>query len=111
MPVSQAIVSHLHLWLPADASAIIFIFFTLIAIIPLLFVHNSAALRYVGNSMFFKFSANLSAIITLVAWVMTIYGWSIAKRTFEAGGVGAVYGAAVSSYLQLFYSMCEGIRI
>ncbi|KAI9638279.1 uncharacterized protein MKK02DRAFT_42669 [Dioszegia hungarica] len=84
--------------------AIIFTFFTLIAIIPLLFVHNSAALRYVGNSMFFKFSANLSAIITLVAWVMTIYGWSIAKRTFEAGGVGAVYGAA--TWLGLTAMLC-----
>lgn len=38
----------------------------------------------------------LSAVLLVVAWTMTIYGWSIAKRTFEVGGFTSSYGAAVS---------------
>jgi hypothetical protein len=37
--------------------AIIFVFFTLLATLPLLFVHESKALRYVGNKMWFSFSS------------------------------------------------------
>ena len=38
-------------------SAVIFIFFTLMATLPLLFVHESRALRYVGNRAFFVYAA------------------------------------------------------
>ena len=37
--------------------AVIFTFFTVLAILPLLFVHESRALRYVGNRTFFVFAA------------------------------------------------------
>ena len=38
-------------------TAVIFTFFTLLAILPLLFVHESTALRYIGNRSFFVYSA------------------------------------------------------
>lgn len=75
---------------------IIFVFFTLLAILPLLFVHESRALRFVGNYMFFKFSAYLAAVLTGLAWIMSIYGWSVARRNFEVGGVDVGFGPAVS---------------
>ena len=38
-------------------AAIVFSFFTVLAILPLLFVHESRALRYVGNRVFFLFAS------------------------------------------------------
>lgn len=37
--------------------AVIFAFFTVLSILPLLFVHESRALRFVGNRMFFVYAA------------------------------------------------------
>jgi hypothetical protein len=37
--------------------AIFFVFFTFLAILPLLWAHDSKALRYVGNRQFFSWSA------------------------------------------------------
>ena len=54
-----------------------------------------------GNQTFFMFSAYLANLFVPLAWVLSIYGWSIARRTFQAGGVDASFGPAVSVFLWL----------
>lgn len=96
-------------------AAIIFIFFTVLSILPLLFVHESRALRFVGNRMFFVYSAvstmpmrhavcqmvgadqqMLGTLLVCLAWLFSIYGWSIAHRAFEVDGTDVELGPAVS---------------
>ncbi|ORX39855.1 hypothetical protein BD324DRAFT_615256 [Kockovaella imperatae] len=77
------------------AIGIIPVFFTTLAILPLLFVHESRALRFVGNRVFFIFSANLAMIVVVTAWLLSIYGWSIAHRTFEVVPLEVHLGSAI----------------
>jgi len=44
--------------------AVVFAFFTLLSVLPLLFVHESSALRYVGNRSFFIYSAVSSRLVS-----------------------------------------------
>ncbi|KAK4686571.1 hypothetical protein P7C73_g3554, partial [Tremellales sp. Uapishka_1] len=89
--VNKALTGGMFLW----PIAIIFVFFTLIAILPLLFVHESRALRFVGNRIFFLFAVNFATLLVVLAWVYTIYGWSIAHRSFEIAGTAVHLGPAV----------------
>ncbi len=70
-------------------------FFTLLSILPLLFVHESKALRYVGNRNFFLICLNISLILVIASWCFSIYGWSIASRAFEVAGTAVALGPAV----------------
>ena len=89
---------------PSLTAAIVFIFFTLLAILPLLFVHESKALRYVGNKMWFSFASvfpfseltadrqDMAAILIAVAWILSIAGWSTANRSFQLQGLDSHLG-------------------
>ena len=92
----------------ADCPAVFFVFFTLLAILPLLFVHESRALRFVGNQMFFRYSAFLATLLTCLAWLFSIFGWSIAHRAFELANTQVRLGSAVRSPL-LFHPASGGL--
>ncbi|RSH91983.1 hypothetical protein EHS25_009354 [Saitozyma podzolica] len=62
---------------------------------PLLFIHESRALRYVGNRAFFTYASDLSAILVGMAWLFSVYGWSIAHRAFEMAGTEVRMGPAI----------------
>lgn len=47
--VNKALTGGMMLW----AMAIVFVFLTVLSVVPLLFVHENKALRTVGNRMFF----------------------------------------------------------
>ncbi|KAL7423963.1 hypothetical protein Q5752_001548 [Cryptotrichosporon argae] len=89
--VNKALTGAMFLW----PMAVIFTFFTLLAILPLLFVHESRALRWIGNRQFFLFSADLATILVVTAWLFSIYGWSIAHRAFEVAGTDVHLGSAI----------------
>ncbi|ORY33795.1 hypothetical protein BCR39DRAFT_579448 [Naematelia encephala] len=103
--VNKALTGGMMLW----AISVIFTFFTLLAIIPLLFVHESRALRYVGNRTFFIFFSNLSALVVSLAWLFSIYGWSIAHRSFQLAGTEVHLGSAI--WMGLTASICTIILV
>ncbi|WRT67134.1 uncharacterized protein IL334_004100 [Kwoniella shivajii] len=98
--VNRALTGGMMLW----AISIIFVFFTVIAILPLLFVHESKALRTVGNRVFFIYTMTLATLLVVVAWLFTIYGWSIAHRAFELADVEVELGAAI--WMGLVAALC-----
>ncbi|GFZ46113.1 hypothetical protein JCM24511_04359 [Saitozyma sp. JCM 24511] len=88
----EALTGGMMLW----AISIIFTAFTVLAILPLLFIHESRALRYVGNRAFFTYASDLSAMLVCLAWLFSVYGWSIAHRAFEMAGTEVRMGSAVT---------------
>lgn len=89
--VNRALTGGMMLW----AVAIIFVFLTVLSVVPLLFVHESKALRTVGNRMFFLIMERIGTTITVTAWTFSIYGWSIAHRAFEVSNVEVHMGSAL----------------
>ncbi|WWC90029.1 uncharacterized protein L201_004959 [Kwoniella dendrophila CBS 6074] len=89
--VNKALTGAMMLW----AISVIFIFFTVLAILPLLFVHESKALRTVGNRVFFVYTMGLATLLVTIAWLLSIYGWSIAHRAFEIAGIDVDFGPAM----------------
>ncbi|KAI5449025.1 hypothetical protein NCC49_005675 [Naganishia albida] len=77
--VLSPLTSSMILWGIVD----IFLFFQLMGVIPLLWVHDSQALHAVANSTFFTYSSYLSVLLITVTWPISIVGWSIAQRGFE----------------------------
>ncbi|WVR05253.1 hypothetical protein IAU60_002265 [Kwoniella sp. DSM 27419] len=98
--VNKALTGGMMLW----AIAVIFTFFTVLSVLPLLFVHESRALRTVGNRMFFVYTAGISMLLVCLAWLFSIYGWSIAHRAFEAAGTEVHLGSAV--WMGLTAALC-----
>ncbi|OCF35445.1 hypothetical protein I317_04961 [Kwoniella heveanensis CBS 569] len=98
--VNKALTGGMMLW----AISIIFTFFTVLAILPLLFVHESKALRTVGNRIFFVYTMGLATLLVLVAWLYSIYGWSIAHRAFEVADVEVKLGSAI--WMGLVAALC-----
>ncbi|KGB75705.1 hypothetical protein CNBG_1543 [Cryptococcus deuterogattii R265] len=88
--INKALTGGMMLW----PIAIIFVFLTVLSVLPLLFVHESRALPTVGNRMFFLIMERIGTTITVAAWVFSIYGWSIARRAFEVSNVETHLGSA-----------------
>ncbi|KAG7544339.1 hypothetical protein FFLO_03300 [Filobasidium floriforme] len=88
-PLTNAMI----LWGIATAFAL----FALISIIPLLWVHDSAALHAVANNTFFTYSSQILTLIVFLIWPMSILGWSIAQRSFNLSDpdVNATLGPAI----------------
>ncbi|KAJ9099109.1 hypothetical protein QFC21_003988 [Naganishia friedmannii] len=76
--VLEPLTSAMVLWGILD----VFLFFQLMGVIPLLWVHDSAALNAVANSTFFNVSSYASTTLITVAWPISIVGWSVARRSF-----------------------------
>ncbi|WVN86795.1 uncharacterized protein L203_101967 [Cryptococcus depauperatus CBS 7841] len=89
--VNKALTGGMVLW----PIALVFVFLTLLAIVPLLWVHESRALRTVGNRTFFVIMMRIGTIVTVAAWMYSIYGWSIAHRAFEVANVKVHLGSAI----------------
>ena len=95
----------------------------MLAILPLLFVHESRALRYVGNKIFFQFASvrlhlakslslteqDMSALVIGLACLYSIYGWSIAHRAFEFAGTDVHLGVAVCCHMPEGYGSREDV--
>lgn len=77
------------------AMAIVFVFLTVLSVVPLLFVHENKALRTVGNRMFFLIMERIGTTTTVAAWTFSIYGWSIAHRAFEVSNIEVHIGSAM----------------
>jgi hypothetical protein len=45
--------------------------------------------------MFFTYAAALATLLTCTAWLVSIYGWSIAHRAFELADTDVKLGSAV----------------
>ncbi|KAL0253994.1 hypothetical protein I308_101373 [Cryptococcus tetragattii IND107] len=88
--INKALTGGMMLW----PIAIIFVFLTVLSVVPLLFVHESRALRTVGNRMFFLIMERIGTTVTVAAWVFSIYAWSIAHRAFEVSNVETHLGSA-----------------
>ncbi|EIW69681.1 hypothetical protein M231_06289 [Tremella mesenterica] len=89
--VNRALTGGMFLW----PIAVIFLFFAFLSILPLLFVHESRALRFVGNRTFFLAFEMLATLITVTAWLFSIYGWSIAHRAFQEAATAVHLGPAI----------------
>ncbi|CAD6585541.1 MAG: hypothetical protein TREMPRED_004171 [Tremellales sp. Tagirdzhanova-0007] len=89
--VNRSLTGGMVIW----AISIIFSFFTVLAILPLLFVHESRALRFIGNRTFFQFALNLATVTVTVAFLLSLFGWSIAHRAFQVAGISSVLGSAI----------------
>ncbi|WVQ78269.1 hypothetical protein IAT38_000354 [Cryptococcus sp. DSM 104549] len=98
--VNKALTGGMMLW----AVSIIFVFFTVLAILPLLFVHENRALRTVGNRTFFIIVQTIATLMVIVAWLYSIYGWSIAHRAFEVADVEVKLGSAM--WMGLTAALC-----
>ncbi|KAK8869816.1 hypothetical protein IAR55_000384 [Kwoniella newhampshirensis] len=98
--VNKALSGAMMLW----AIAFIFLFLTTLSILPLLFVHESRALRTVGNRTFFIVAMTLATALTVHAWTLSIFGWSIAHRSFELANVEAKLGSAI--WMGLTAALC-----
>ncbi|WVQ71694.1 hypothetical protein IAR50_001235 [Cryptococcus sp. DSM 104548] len=98
--VNKALTGGMMLW----PIAIIFTFLTWLAVIPLLFVHDNKALRTVGNRIFFVIMMSIATLVTLIAWLLSIYGWSVAHRAFEIAGLETHTGSAM--WLGLTAAIC-----
>ncbi|WWD15910.1 hypothetical protein CI109_100334 [Kwoniella shandongensis] len=98
--VNKALTGGMMLW----AVAFIFLFFTTLSILPLLFVHESRALRTIGNRTFFIVMMMVATTLTVVAWLFSIYGWSVAHRAFEVANVDVKLGSAI--WMGLTAALC-----
>jgi len=98
--VNKSLTGAMLLW----AISVIFTFFTLLSVLPLLFVHESRALRFVGNRVFFMYASELALLFVVASWVLSIYGWHIALRAFQEAGTKVHLGSA--NWLGLTAAFC-----
>ncbi|WWD01384.1 hypothetical protein V866_008327 [Kwoniella sp. B9012] len=98
--VNKALTGGMMLW----AISVIFVFFTVLAILPLLFIHESKALRTVGNRVFFVYTMGLATLLVVISWLFSIYGWSIAHRAFELSDIEVSFGPAM--WMGLTAALC-----